>query len=463
MNWPLLINSLLVAGMATLLSVALGGLVALRLVTVSRRWRNILWVGALATLSLPPFLVVNAWMDLFGASGALRTWLPVPLYSAAGAVTILTTLLWPLGTLFMVGSWDRVEPAQMESDPRLRGIALLRWVLWPAARGSLGLGAVLTFVIAFNQFTVPVILQVPVFPEELWLALTTRLNNAGAWASAGPMAVIPCLVLLALRSREIEWPRWSDHSGEQRAITLVQRLGPGWKRLATAATAVALGVGLVLPLGQLAGQPRTWTELSGLWDSSGQAIGNSFLLAFLTASGVLGAGILLRRRRSGSWLWLAFFIPGILISQALARGLASTVLYGTFVMVILVFVLHYVAIGWQGAAEATRACDRDLLDAGRLEGVRGWRWFRHYAWPQMARPLSIAWYTTYLLALWDVETLVLILPPGGDTLPLRIFQLLHYGHNAQVNAMCLVLLGLALAPLLIWKAGVFVADLGRGG
>src|ERR1039458_9902407 len=42
--------------------------------------------------------------------------------------------------------------------------------------------------------------------------------------------------------------------------------------------------------------------------------------------------------------------------------------------------------------------------------------------------------------------------PGGETLALRVFNLLHYGHNAQVNALCLMLLALAVAPLVIWKA-----------
>jgi ABC-type spermidine/putrescine transport system permease subunit II len=35
-----------------------------------------------------------------------------------------------------------------------------------------------------------------------------------------------------------------------------------------------------------------------------------------------------------------------------------------------------------------------------------------------------------------------------ETLALRIFNLLHYGHNSQVNALCLILLFVALAPLL---------------
>jgi len=67
--------------------------------------------------------------------------------------------------------------------------------------------------------------------------------------------------------------------------------------------------------------------------------------------------------------------------------------------------------------------------------------------------VGAAWYLTYLLCLWDVETLILIYPPGGETLALRIFNLLHYGHNAQVNALCLLLLVLAVAPGAAWSLG----------
>jgi DNA-binding beta-propeller fold protein YncE len=51
-----------------------------------------------------------------------------------------------------------------------------------------------------------------------------------------------------------------------------------------------------------------------------------------------------------------------------------------------------------------------------------------------------------------VESMILVVPPGGETVALRVFNLLHYGHNALVNALCLTLLALAVAPLLAWKA-----------
>src|SRR5204862_6268186 len=92
----------------------------------------------------------------------------------------------------------------------------------------------------------------------------------------------------------------------------------------------------------------------------------------------------------------------------------------------------------------------DLIDVARVEGAAGWPLWRLAYWPQIAPRVAAAWYIIYLLCLWDVETIVLIYPPGGETLALRIFNLLHYGHNAPVNALCLLLLALAVLPMISW-------------
>jgi DNA-binding beta-propeller fold protein YncE len=47
--------------------------------------------------------------------------------------------------------------------------------------------------------------------------------------------------------------------------------------------------------------------------------------------------------------------------------------------------------------------------------------------------------------------MILIVPPGTETVALRIFNFLHYGHNAQVNALCLALLVLAVLPLVLYS------------
>ena len=119
-------------------------------------------------------------------------------------------------------------------------------------------------------------------------------------------------------------------------------------------------------------------------------------------------------------------------------------------VVLLAYTIRYLAPAWNGVARSLRTVDRDLTDAARLDGASGWSLLHHVQWPQIAPALGVSWYVTYLLCLWDVEALVLIVPPGGETLALRIFNLLHYGHNAQVNALCIVLLMMAAAPLAVW-------------
>jgi len=75
---------------------------------------------------------------------------------------------------------------------------------------------------------------------------------------------------------------------------------------------------------------------------------------------------------------------------------------------------------------------------------------RHVQWPHIAPHFAAAWYVLFLLCLWDIESILLIIPPGVETMALRIFNLLHYGHSPQVNALCLALLLLAVSPLALY-------------
>ena len=452
MNWRLLFNSLLVAGGTTLLAVSLGFVAALALSAASSRGRRVWLVMIIASLALPPFLITNCWLDLLGGNGALRRWLPLNIYSPGGTVALLALLMWPITALLVSGAWRKLEASQLESDPALCGTGLLRWLLWPAARGAVGQAAAITFVLALNNFSVPVILQVPVFPEELWLAFTTRLNDAGAWAAAWPTVLMSVVVLWLLRRREVEWPR----SGAATAGAFRHQLGVGWHRSATVTSALMLSLSLAVPAAQLITSRRTWVELPNLFRAAPHVVWNSFTYAAVTATLCAALGLVTGKLRLGPMLWLPFLIPGVLLGRAMIFVFNGTSIYGTAALVGFAFTLRYLAVASHAAAQSWRALDRDMTDAARLSGARGWTLLRHAHWPQLAPPLAAAWYVTYLLCLWDVETLVLIQPPGGETLALRIFNLLHYGHNAQVNALCVTLVALAVAPLAAWSVGRWV-------
>jgi ABC-type Fe3+ transport system permease subunit/sugar lactone lactonase YvrE len=462
MNWVLLGNSLLVGGLTTLLAAGLGFMAALWLAGLDGPWRNRLLGVSVMALALPPFLVTNCWLHYLGYAGAWRVWLPLNIVSLGGTVWILSLLTWPITLLMVLSAWQRLEPPQLESDVAVSGWWLIRGLLWPLCRTALAQAAVLTFVLALNDFAVPAILQVKVFPAEMWVLFNTTFNTVGALQMSWPLVVAPLLILLWLSRREFPWP---GTEGPVSASLFRRQLGAGWFWGCGACTLLLCLLAVGLPVFQLISVKRTGTELAGALAAGQSAMWNSVSVAALAATVVIVLGLAACMRGPGAllgrisdfcrWLaWLPFLLPGVLLGIGLIvlfNRPAFALLYHSAAIVILAFSIRYLAVGWNAVAHAFQKVDRGLTDVARLEGASRWQMLRYVHWPQVAPQAAAAWYVVFLLCLWDVESMILVVPPGGETLALRVFNLLHYGHNAQVNALCLTLLVLAVAPLVLWK------------
>jgi ABC-type Fe3+ transport system permease subunit/DNA-binding beta-propeller fold protein YncE len=466
MNWVLLQNSLLVAAGATALAVSAGLLAALCLAAVGRRRQTSVLLLALLSLALPPFLVVNSWLHLLGANGVWRRFLPVNLLSLGGTVWILALLTWPITLLLVGAAWRRLQPADLESDPALAGFRLVRHLLLPAARGALLQAALLTFVLALGNFAVPSILQTKVLPAEAWVRFNTALDTVGTLRLSLPLVIAAGGLLFWFARRELPWPRFQSSA---EAGLFRRQLGRGWF-LASAAVTTMLGcLSLGLPLLQIASTKRTWTEFPAALAAGRQELWNSFWLAAVAATLLVALGVVIQGpqagRRAGptpaaralaALLWLPFFIPGVLIGIGLITAFNHSIsawFYQSAGIVILAFGLRYLGLGWHATGHALRTLDPDLTDAARLEGARPLQLLARIHLRELAPQLAAAWYIIFLLCLWDVESMILVYPPGGETLALRVFNLLHYGNNAQVNALCLALLATAAAPFAAWKLG----------
>jgi len=460
MSGTLLGNSLLLAGAATLLALGWGWVAALCGLGLGRTGRGTLVGAGIVVLALPPFLGVNAWVSLFGVGGPLAGWLPLSVFSAPVAALILALMFWPVPFLLVLGGWQRLRPELLESEPALRGWALARWLLWPSSLGNVGLGAAIVFVLALNQFAVPALLQVKVYPAEVWLRYNAGLDALGALALSWPMILAPALLLLLARGRPVAWPRLTGHL---HAVLIRERLGR-WPNLASRAMVLGLiGSSLLLPLGELGLSPNTWTEMGPALRSSAPALWHTGWSAALTATVVVVLAVGLARWRWPALGWLFYLMPGVVLGVGLILLLNRPplmALYQSVTVVILAWTLRTLGPGWAVVRHALHSVDPRLRDVARLEGAGRWATFRLVIWPQAGWALCAAWYVVFLLCLWDSETLVLIMPPGGETVALRIFNFLHYGHHAQINALCLLLLALALVPLL---AGLTVHGLGRFG
>jgi len=462
MNEGLLINSLLVSGLATLLSVGFGLAASLCIAGLNTRARIVLLGIAVVALAFPPFLVTNCWLHFLGPAWVWRGSVHLNIMSLPGAIWISSLLTWPITMLAVSSAWRRLEAAQLESDPSVTGWGMVRAILWPLSRPALVLASVLTFVLALNNFAVPAILQVKVFPAEVWVKFNTTFDTPAALQMSWPMVLAPIILLAVCLRGQVPWPHVE---GEIPSALFRRQLGVGffWSCCFCTSALGFLSVGL--PLLQLVAVKRTWTELPGALAAGHSAISNSFWFAALTAALVVILALALsgsnRSFASGGpaqkvftlLLWVPFLIPGVLMGIGLIMLFNhswSALFYQSAGIVILALGVRYFALGWTTVVHALSTVDPDLLDAARLEGATRWQILRLVQWPQIAPEIKAGWYVVFVLCLWDVESIILIMPPGGETLALRVFNLLHYGHNAQVNALCLSLLAVALAPLAVW-------------
>jgi iron(III) transport system permease protein len=265
---------------------------------------------------------------------------------------------------------------------------------------------------------------------------------------SAPLIVTSFFGLLLLRTREVAWPA---KEGAAPADTIRMQLGP-WFWLCAIFTLLIVVFSVVVPLAQIGFDAKAWRELPSVF----RATSNSVRVSLLYAAGAATTCAILAgslwRWRFGWCVWLLFLTPGVLIGTALIHIFNRPVLdaiYHSAAIVVIALACRFLALNWHAERMAMQRVDRDILDAVRLETGSRWRTFRTGYWPQTSGAFAAAWFVTYLFCLWEVETLVMIYPPGGETLALRIFNLLHYGHIAQVNALCLLLLALALLPLVL--------------
>ena len=463
LNWLLLKNSLAVSTLATLLATLFGLSAALCLTGLPHRLKGFVLGLAIIALALPPFLITNCWLHFFGYTGVWHRWLAWDIFSLSGTIWVLSLLLWPIPLLAAWSAWHRLEPEQLESDLAVQGWPLFRHLLLPLARPALVQASVLTFILAINNFSVPAILQVKVSPAEMWIRFNTEFDTVGVLQLSWPLMIVPLFLLVSFARRGLPWP----HRQAPVPARLFQRqLGSLWFWTSSGLTLLICFFSVGLPVLQLLSTARTWTELPGALAAGQSACWDSLLYAAFGATAVIVLSVVVQGRfgpnrfkRFGSWLgsvlWLPFLLPGVLVGIALIAVFNrpwTSAFYQSAGIVILAFLIRYFGFGWNTVAQASRGVDPDLVNVARLEGASRWEMFRQVQWPQIGSQLTAVWYVVFLLCLWDVESMLLIVPPGGETLALRIFNLLHYGHNAQVNALCLTLLVLALLPLLAWLA-----------
>ncbi|MBI1839991.1 MAG: hypothetical protein HYR88_03955 [Verrucomicrobia bacterium] len=473
MSGRLVLNTFVLSLSASALALLWGAAVSLWMGTLGSRARAAMGMLVALTLALPPFLSPGAWMDLLsvGGAGGSVSVITTPLGSLPAAALLMAGQTWPLACLVWNAIWVRIPRELYECEPALSGWNFMRHLLWPEARAALPLAAVVILLLNLNQFTIPSLLQIKVVLADVWTQYSTHLSAGRALLAAWPLILIPALLAWTTRLAPTETAHSLDNLRPRR---FARQLGLPWTIALATTTGVVLTMSLAIPLWTLVRKAAVWRDLAPAFDGARGAWLSSLLSATFTATFLLLASFLIQaallrrstKRRNGPvgsspviramgyGAWVLFFVPGLLLSIGLLTLFSSAhelrAVRNSSAFALLGLALRYSAIGWHGARAALQRVNRDLLESTAISGASLWDELRGFLLPSLLPRLLAAWYAVYVLVLWDVEIPLLLQVPGGETLALRIFNLLHYGHNAHVSALCLHMLLLAILPGMGW-------------
>ncbi len=470
----LFFNSLMLSALCGAFSLLFGVPVALALARGPRKARPLIALLTALPLALPPTLMATAWLEITRTPPArslasLAAERPLPIAPVFIAAPVLALCYFPI-VAFALAAALRALPLEIEEAARLFGSprrAIRRVylpLLWPALLGAAGLCGAL----ALWEMGAPDLLDARTYSVEIY-----RAHSAGGEANLAALRGLPMLVLGAF----LLWPT-------MRALRFYDAVGQGSAHRETpVTTAGAFGLFLafalflaspIAPIGVFLSQLQSeWHVFPEVWRANLSELRNTIALSTFAAPLLTIVALALvaawktwppRQRLAALTLCaLPILFPPITLGIALVGFFnrdAFALVYGglpptgiapldwiyencaRYGMMVLGYAARFLPLVIVLLYEAARRLDDDLLEAAQNLGASPGRAARTILTPLLRPALMGVAALLWALCAAELTVSVLVNQPGGQTLPVPIFNLMHIGSTAQVAALSLTLFAL---------------------
>ena len=454
----LLIHSLAVAGGATLLATLLGGGLGLALGYFRVNSRLLLLFVFPAPFLVPSYILALAWIEMLGKNGLVadlfaRTTgvtVDVPnLYSIGGAVWVLGLSHYPVVAAAALIGARRLDARFDEAARLARGTwpAFVAVVL-PLLAPTILTGSLAVFLLTLVAFAVPSLLQVAVYPVEIHTRFAAFHDLSGGMMAGLPLFVAGALAIAAwlafLRQRRAWLTGRAVQSSEPRGSTSLR-----W--IMVFSCWLVVGVSAILPIAVLVWRSLPLNSYAEVWETAREEFWASVMTAAAAATLMAALGfamaLLCRKPKAAAPFAVLSATPFLLSGPALGIALITawnhagwrSPVYDSAAIVVLACAARFLFFSFAGAFASLRDLGPTLVEAASVAGVPRWRQVTGILFPLSLPYLVAVWTLSFLLTFGEVDTTLLVAPPGLTTLPVRIFGLLHYGPGRLVAALSVII------------------------
>jgi iron(III) transport system permease protein len=471
----LLLNSLLLAALATLFAFVLGAPLAVLLGFRDFRGRGLLITLAAIPLLVPQHIQTIGWMRILGRQGLLTQALAergiafdvrAPFLGVyPGPAWILACAFFPLVTFSLLAGFrtlDRValDAGRLAAGPRA---AFFRLAL-PQVAPSLWAGAFLVFVLAVCAYPAPSLLDTPVLIQRVFFTFAQRDQVEGALLAL-PLLATSLVLMMLVRQADALFPP-STQTSERAPL----RRGGGLAALAAAVPVLfAAGAPLYGLIAKIVEDrmlhPGTPSPFLTVFDRVRPAFWNSLLFTALGVAALLlcawPVAHRLARRKSRlleNLLFATLALPPLVLGVGVVlawKRLADVpvlrfVYWNGIGLVVLAYVGRFLPVIVRVLRNGFGAIDPEVEEAARLSGAGPLRRALRILVPQQLPALGAGALLAYVLCLTELDATIVTYPANYETVQVRIFNMVHYFRDEEVAALCLLVVGMALVPVALF-------------
>ncbi len=433
----------------------------------------------------PPFVLSLSMIMLFGKAGIITRFLlgiyDNSVYGYWGIVIVQTLTFFPVCYMMLKGLLKNIDPSLEEAarDMGASRFKVFTSVTLPLMLPGLGNAFLVTFIESIADFANPMIIggSYDTLATTIYLQITGSYDKPGAAAMAVVLLCIT-LAMFAVQKYYLEAKTSATLTGKaSRGRMLIE--DKSVKVPLTVLCAVAAGFVILMyicvPIGSFF---PTWGykffPLTGKWFNlvftryhGFQAFRDSFVLSLIAApitallSMIISYLVVKRKFKAKGFIeavsMLAMAVPGTVLGVGYIRGFAGGVfhtgflqgLYGTGLILIIVFVVRSLPTGTRSGISALRQIDKSIEESAYDMGADSFRVFMTVTLPLIKDSFLSGLVTAFVRSITAISAIILLVTPQFLLITVQINEFAEKGSYSLACAFATILILITYGAVLL--------------
>ena len=444
----------------------------------------------------PPFVLSLSMIMLFGRSGLItRTLLHIydaDVYGLKGIAIVQTLTFFPVCYLMLKGLLKNIDPSLEEAT---RDMGATRWkvftsVTLPLLLPGLGNAFLVTFIESVADFANPMMIggSYDTLATTIYLQVTGSFDSTGA-AAMSVVLLSLTVVLFLIQKYYLERKTAATLTGKasrERMLITDKSVTIPLTIFCTLVAAFVTLMYIMVPFGALFTLWGRNYSLSLKWfqymfKTSGliafrDSIVLSLIAAPLTAllSMVIAYLVVKRKFKAKGFIefvsMLAMAVPGTVLGIGYIRGYANGLfrtgvmqgLYGTGLILIIVFIVRSLPTGTRSGISALRQIDKSIEESAYDMGANSARVFTTVTLPLIKDSFFSGLVTSFVRSITAISAVILLVTPQYLLITCQINEQAEKGNYGVACAYATVLIVITYGMVLIMNGLIRIFGTSRG-